>query len=352
MRTTSRRSALGDRSRHRTGSAGGMKLDGTGDANSQRRPQLTRQQVVTAAIELADSGGVESISMRRLAQQLGVEAMSLYTHVRSKEDLLDAIADALIGMIGVDADAADWRTSLRRMALAARGVMLRHLWAPRVIETRAAPGRPPWPTSTRYSASSAKADSRSRRHTPPCTSSAAGCSDSPGSCSTIPRPPSRRPRPVFPPSSRPPFRTRPRWRSRSPMAAHSGRATTTPSSSSHSTSYSTASAGFADRLARLHDHEVSGGYRSSSATRAWTGSLPSSATTTSPIRSRPSPSFRIERSPAAGDHHRDVEAAFGLAAGGDGRAVGGGDRPGDGQAEPDAVADTGPGLHAAERLEQ
>jgi AcrR family transcriptional regulator len=117
-----------------------MKLDGAGKASTQRRPQLTRQQVVTAAIELADSGGIESISMRRLAQELGVEAMSLYTHVRNKEDLLDAIADAVIGMIPVEAGAADWRTALRRMALAARGVMLRHPWAPRAIETRTAPG--------------------------------------------------------------------------------------------------------------------------------------------------------------------------------------------------------------------
>jgi AcrR family transcriptional regulator len=117
-----------------------MKLGDAGKAGAQRRAQLTRQQVVTAAVELADTGGIESISMRRLAQELGVEAMSLYTHVRSKEDLLDGIADAVIGMIPVDAVAADWRTSLRRMALAARGVMLRHPWAPRVIETRAAPG--------------------------------------------------------------------------------------------------------------------------------------------------------------------------------------------------------------------
>jgi AcrR family transcriptional regulator len=115
-------------------------LGGVGKASAERRPQLTRQQVVTAAIELADRDGVESISMRKLAQSLGVEAMSLYTHVRSKEDLLDAIADAVIGMTGVDDGAADWRTSLRRMALRARGVMLRHPWAPRVIETRAAPG--------------------------------------------------------------------------------------------------------------------------------------------------------------------------------------------------------------------
>jgi AcrR family transcriptional regulator len=117
-----------------------MKLDGAGEGSAARRAPLTRQQVVAAAIELADSGGIESVSMRRLAQELGVEAMSLYTHVRGKEDLLDAVADAVIGMIPVDDGAADWRTSLRLMALGARGVMLRHRWAPRVIEIRAAPG--------------------------------------------------------------------------------------------------------------------------------------------------------------------------------------------------------------------
>jgi AcrR family transcriptional regulator len=119
-----------------------------GEAGGQRRPPLTRQQVVTAAIELADSGGIESISMRRLAQELGVEAMSLYTHVRSKEDLLDGIADAVIGMIPFSAPdgASDWKATLRRMALAARGVMLRHPWAPRAIETRTAVG----PTAVTY----------------------------------------------------------------------------------------------------------------------------------------------------------------------------------------------------------
>ena len=101
--------------------------------------------MVTTAIGLADRDGIESISMRKLAQELGVEAMSLYTHVRNKEDLLDGMVDAVTGLIPVEAGPADrrtagWRTSLRRMALGARGVMLRHPWAPRVIETRAAPG--------------------------------------------------------------------------------------------------------------------------------------------------------------------------------------------------------------------
>jgi AcrR family transcriptional regulator len=116
-----------------------VKFADAGKAAADRRPALTRQQVVTAAVELADRDGIESISMRRLAQALGVEAMSLYTHVRNKEDLLDAIADTVIGLIPVEAG-ADWRASLREMALGARGVMLRHPWAPRVIETRDNPG--------------------------------------------------------------------------------------------------------------------------------------------------------------------------------------------------------------------
>jgi AcrR family transcriptional regulator len=117
-----------------------MRFVGVGQADQERRAQLTREQVLTTAIELADRDGIDSISMRKLAQELGIEAMSLYTHVRSKDDLLDGMVDAVISTIPVVADAADWRASLRRMALGARGVMLRHPWAPRTVETRAAPG--------------------------------------------------------------------------------------------------------------------------------------------------------------------------------------------------------------------
>jgi AcrR family transcriptional regulator len=95
---------------------------------------------MAAAIELADRDGIESISMRKLAQELGVEAMSLYTHVRNKNDLLDGMTDAVIRQIPVSADDVDWKASLRQLALAARGVMLRHPWAPRMVEMQSAPG--------------------------------------------------------------------------------------------------------------------------------------------------------------------------------------------------------------------
>jgi len=122
-----------------------MRITGPGEAAAERRAPLTRERVVTAAIELADRDGVESISMRRLAQEVGVEAMSLYTHVRNKDDLLDGMADAVVGKAPIGAGGA-WKASLREMVLAARGVMLRHPWAPRVIEARTAPG----PAALRY----------------------------------------------------------------------------------------------------------------------------------------------------------------------------------------------------------
>ena len=123
-----------------------MKIAGLDNTGAERRPQLTRERVVGAGIERADRDGIESISMRRLAQELGVEAMSLYTHVRNKDDLLDGMVDAVIGKIPTSADGADWKTSLRQIVLAARSIVLTHPWAPRLIESRTTPG----PATMRY----------------------------------------------------------------------------------------------------------------------------------------------------------------------------------------------------------
>jgi AcrR family transcriptional regulator len=123
-----------------------MKIAGLGNTGTERRTQLTRERVVAAGIELADRDGIESISMRRLAQELGVEAMSLYTHVRNKDDLLDGMVDAVIGKISTSTDGADWKMSLRQMVLAARSIVLTHPWAPRLIESRTTPG----PATMRY----------------------------------------------------------------------------------------------------------------------------------------------------------------------------------------------------------
>jgi AcrR family transcriptional regulator len=123
-----------------------VKLSALSPTAPERRTQLTRQRVMAAAIELADRDGIESISMRRLAQELGVEAMSLYTHVRSKNDLLDGMTDAVIGQIPMSAEGVGWKTSLRQLALAARSVMLRHPWAPRMVEAQTTLG----PAALRY----------------------------------------------------------------------------------------------------------------------------------------------------------------------------------------------------------
>ena len=114
--------------------------------NEERRIPLNRARVLQAAVDLADRDGIDSVSMRRLGQHLGIEAMSLYTHIRGKGDLLDGMVDAVVGEIPIDVEGPDWRTTLRRTILSARRVMLRHRWAARIIETRSTPG----PSTLRY----------------------------------------------------------------------------------------------------------------------------------------------------------------------------------------------------------
>jgi AcrR family transcriptional regulator len=99
--------------------------------------------VLRAAVKVADEGGIESVTMRRLAEELGAEAMSLYYHVANKDDVLDGIADAVAREINEAVDAAEvpsaganWKTAMRRRILSARQVLLRHPWAPGLFETR------------------------------------------------------------------------------------------------------------------------------------------------------------------------------------------------------------------------
>ena len=104
------------------------------------RAPLSRDRVLRAAVELADEGGLASLSMRRLGERLGVEAMSLYKHVANKEDLLDGIVDIVVGEIDLPAPGDDWRTAMRRRAVSARAMFRRHPWALLVMETRTTPG--------------------------------------------------------------------------------------------------------------------------------------------------------------------------------------------------------------------
>ena len=104
-----------------------------------RRAGLTRERVLDTAIRLADEGGIESLSMRKLARELGVEAMSLYNHVANKGDLVDAIVDLVMDEIELPEGGA-WDDAIRRCAVSANEVFLRHAWAAGLV--LAPPNRP------------------------------------------------------------------------------------------------------------------------------------------------------------------------------------------------------------------
>ncbi|MFJ3307394.1 TetR/AcrR family transcriptional regulator [Streptomyces sp. NPDC086549] len=104
------------------------------------RETLTRQRVLRAAVELADTGGLETLSMRKLGETLGVEAMSLYNHVANKEDLLDGMVDLVFGEVELPMPEDDWRQAMRQRAISMRHALSRHRWAIGLMESRSTPG--------------------------------------------------------------------------------------------------------------------------------------------------------------------------------------------------------------------
>ena len=98
-------------------------------AMDEPRSRLSRERVLEAAIELADGGGIGSLTMRRLAQELRVEAMTLYYYVANKDDLLDGLVDIVTGEIELPAPGGDWKAEIRRTALSAYDIYVRHPWA-------------------------------------------------------------------------------------------------------------------------------------------------------------------------------------------------------------------------------
>jgi AcrR family transcriptional regulator len=107
-------------------------------SNSDTAPQvpLSRENVLRAAIGLADQGGIESLSMRKLAQVLGVQAMSLYNHVANKNDMLDGIVDIVVSEIEVPNLGVDWKKAMWLRATSAHEVLLRHPWATMALMSR------------------------------------------------------------------------------------------------------------------------------------------------------------------------------------------------------------------------
>lgn len=98
-------------------------------APDRRRDRVTRERVLRVAMGIADRQGVDTVSMRRVAQELRVEAMSLYHHVASKEDLLRGLVDLAVGEVELARPGGNWKPRLRRMALSAHEVLVRHPWA-------------------------------------------------------------------------------------------------------------------------------------------------------------------------------------------------------------------------------
>lgn len=112
----------------------------TSRGSPSARAPLSRERIVRSAVDLADEEGVASLAMRKLAERLGVQAMSLYHHVANKEALLDAIVDAVFAEIELPSPDLDWRTAMRRRAVSARDALRRHPWAVGLLDSRANPG--------------------------------------------------------------------------------------------------------------------------------------------------------------------------------------------------------------------
>ena len=111
----------------------------TKPATKPRTP-LSRERVLLAAVAFADDSGIAALSMRKLGEAVGVEAMSLYNHVENKDQLLDGMVDLVFGEIELPAGGVDWKTAMRKRAQSAREALRRHPWAIALMSTRTSPG--------------------------------------------------------------------------------------------------------------------------------------------------------------------------------------------------------------------
>jgi AcrR family transcriptional regulator len=104
------------------------------------RTRLNRERVIAAAVSLADAGGLQGLSMRRLGEELGVEAMSIYNHVANKDDLVNGMADAVFAEIELPSHIDDWKTAIRKRSISFRDALARHPWATTVRDSGTNPG--------------------------------------------------------------------------------------------------------------------------------------------------------------------------------------------------------------------
>jgi AcrR family transcriptional regulator len=104
------------------------------------RAKLSKRRVAAEALQLADCGGIAGLSMRRLADALGVGAMALYHYVKDKDELLDAVVDLVFEEIEVPPEGIDWQAAIRHRSVSARQVLARHPWAIALLDSRTSPG--------------------------------------------------------------------------------------------------------------------------------------------------------------------------------------------------------------------
>lgn len=108
----------------------------SGHRAQPRREGLSPGRITRTAVEIADGEGLDAVSMRRLASELGVKAMSLYNHVAGREAIIDAMVDAVIGEVTVPDVGGEWRDQMFRRARSAHEMLLRHRWAALAILPR------------------------------------------------------------------------------------------------------------------------------------------------------------------------------------------------------------------------
>ncbi len=109
-------------------------------ATTEERIPLTPERLLRGAVEIADTDGIHALTMRALAQHLGVKPMAIYHHIANKDEILDGIVDIVFSEIELPVPGQDWRSEMRRRAASARTALARHPWAIGLMETRTSPG--------------------------------------------------------------------------------------------------------------------------------------------------------------------------------------------------------------------
>ncbi len=119
---------------------GATKQAAAGGGSPDPRRRLSRDRVLDAAVAVADAGGIARLTIRSLAEQLGVKPMAVYHYVANKDDILDGIVDLVFSEIELPSPDGDWRAEMRRRAISARSVLRRHPWAIPLLQSRTNPG--------------------------------------------------------------------------------------------------------------------------------------------------------------------------------------------------------------------